>query len=389
MKVLLISSSSGSHGGGEFYLILLARGLVELGCDVTVLMSSGSHMDGISLKLQTICNVDRIKLTNTYHRKTRTIGSILDRGQIKRIKSRIAQLAPDVVHINKQCIDDGLGIVIAASKAKRPTVVTVHVTRSMSSLGAAAGRIRDLVSKRVMADYPCPVIATSDQCGQDWLRLHSKSNMTIIPNGVRAVVAPTGQSKLHQLLKRERIDNQIIIGTVARIEPQKNPLFLPAVIAGLPKNVRMVWVGDGSQRTALEAEIAKQGVGDRFELLGWREDAQDLLRGLDIFVLPSLFEGFPFAILEAMSAGLPCVVSDVDGNVESVLHKKTGEVVPVNDTSAWTECLNALVRDPDLRLHYGQQALERFNSEYELSVMAKRTLACYQTAVEQYAAAKN
>jgi len=113
--------------------------------------------------------------------------------------------------------------------------------------------------------------------------------------------------------------------------------------------------------------------------LGWQDNAGDLLSGFDIFVLPSLYEGFPFAILEAMSASLPCVVSDVDGNSESVIHESTGLVLPVNDSAAWIAGLKRLIANPQLRQSLGSAARNRFDQEYDLSVMAKRTLEVYES----------
>ena len=382
MKVLLISSSSGSHGGGEFYLNFLADGLVGLGCEVVALMSDGQHMNGLAEMMAGNCQVQRIPLTNTYHRKTRAIGSVLDWPQIRRIRQAIDEVAPDVVHLNKQCVDDGLGIVRAAKSAKVPAIATIHVTRSMSSLNASMGRIRDWVSRRVMQQAHLPIITVSKQSQSDWLLLDPQANVSVVPNGT----SPTSTVQRCQIRQAWGVlDNQIALGTVARIEAQKNPMFLPRVIAELPGHVHMYWVGDGRLRDQLEAEIKRCGVEQRFHLLGWQDNAKDLLCGMDVFVLPSLYEGFPFAILEAMSAGLPCVVSDVDGNSESVANEKTGFVLPVNDHQGWVGRLLQLIEQPELRQSLGRAAERRFTAEYDVSVMAKRTIEVYQTAINDFA----
>ncbi len=381
MKVLLISSSSGSHGGGEFYLVHLAQGLVRLGCDVTVLMSSSSLMDGLEEKFEGIAAVSRIELTNTYQRKTGAIGSILDRTQQRRIEQFICKHEPDVVHINKQCMDDGLGIVLGATKTKFPIAITVHVTRSMSQLGAKLGFIRDSISNRVLNRDRHQFITVSKTCGEDLAaNLNDTALITPVFNGAE----PPEDSDRTDIRKSWNLDSDaVILGTVARIEEQKNPLFMVPVLKSLPEHVHMVWVGDGRLRRQLEDAIASEKIEDRFHLLGWQDNAKNLIPGFDIFVLPSLFEGFPFAIIEAMASGIPSVVSDVDGNGESNLHEKSGYVLPLNDTASWVEHLQELVDQPKLRDDMGKFARDRFQNEYTIDVMAKRTMDVYRKAIER------
>ncbi len=114
------------------------------------------------------------------------------------------------------------------------------------------------------------------------------------------------------------------------------------------------------------------------QMTWWQDQAKDQMCGFDVFVLPSLYEGFPFAILEAMSAGLPCVVSDVDGNGESVLHEKTGYVLPVSDTEQWVNSLQTLINTRNKRAEFGCAGFDRFQQEFDVSVMARRTMAVYE-----------
>lgn len=380
MKILLISSSSGSHGGGEFYLVLLAKGLVGLGCRVTVLMSDAPQMRELEAMLLPICDVVRIKLTNTYLRRLRGVGEFVDRREVAGIKKAIDEVGPDIVHINKQCVDDGLSILSAAKANGVPTVATIHVTKSMASLKAFLGPVRDFLSISTMKQLDCPVIVVSEQSKYDWKCLVGSKPVFVVPNGTTAV----GTESREAVRSRWAVaSGDIVLGTVARIEAQKNPLFLPQVIAALPRNVHMVWIGDGRMRSALQSEINRHSLADRFHLLGWKENARDLLCGLDVFVLPSLYEGFPFAILEAMSAGLPCVVSNVDGNSESVVHQKTGMVLPVNDVQEWIDKLYQMVTQRQFAVRIGEAAKIRFEQEYTLETMARRTLQVYKAVLDK------
>ncbi len=175
----------------------------------------------------------------------------------------------------------------------------------------------------------------------------------------------------------------IVIGVIARIEQQKNPLFLCRLLAALPDSVHVVWVGDGRLRPDLEREIAAQRLTRRFHLTGWRADATQFLAAMDVFVLPSLYEGLPLALLEAMSAGLPCVVSAVDGTRDAIETGHNGFLCPVNDTNAWIATLMPLVDSADLRRSTGAAAQASYRQHFSLDAMARRTIDVYEEQRKQ------
>ncbi|HDH7461920.1 TPA: glycosyltransferase, partial [Escherichia coli] len=112
-------------------------------------------------------------------------------------------------------------------------------------------------------------------------------------------------------------DDDIIIGMIGRLWPQKNPLCLLKAISQLIKSnkkIKCVFIGDGELYGEMADFINDNALHDSVKLLGWRNDTPILLNAMDIFVLPSLWEGMPLAILEAKSCGLPCVVSNIQGN---------------------------------------------------------------------------
>ena len=131
-----------------------------------------------------------------------------------------------------------------------------------------------------------------------------------------------------------------MLGCIARLEQQKNPTFIVPLLKALPANVHVIWIGDGRCRQPLEAKILEAGLSNRVTLDGWRSDATFRMGGFDAFILPSLFEGMPLAILEAMSVGLSCIVSDVDGTRNAIEHGTSGFLCEVNNVPMWVEtCL--------------------------------------------------
>src|SRR5690606_20106659 len=126
-----------------------------------------------------------------------------------------------------------------------------------------------------------------------------------------------------------------------RLEPYKGYSYLIEAMSTIPASERPLAVvaGDGPERQRLESQAATAGVQDDVRFLGNRSDIPRLLAAADIFVLPSLWEGLPLAVLEAMASGLPPVVTRVGGNAEIIEDGKSGLLVPPADTQALAESL--------------------------------------------------
>ncbi len=134
MRVLLVSSSSGSLGGGELYLIWLGAGLARRGLQVITAMSDHPRMDGLAKACAPFGQVSRLAYRNTYDRLLRGGGALLALPTIGRLKRFFQAEQPDIIHINKQNVEDGLDLLLAARKTGIPTVATIHVARGMADL---------------------------------------------------------------------------------------------------------------------------------------------------------------------------------------------------------------------------------------------------------------
>ena len=378
LRIALISSSSGSRGGGELYLVGLADALAHQGHFVESVLAAHSRMDELGRLLAEFGPVRRIPYQNTYDRRLRSLGSVAARRGIRRLAAEIDRLDVDVVHVNKQNVEDGLDLLLAAEQSGRTTVATVHVTRSMRSLGSLGGGARDLVSRHVLRRLSCPLIAICRSGVADLEKLGvPRDRIRLVWNGVSLAQA-ADRTAIRESWGCGRDD--VVLGCIARIEHQKNPLFVPTLLAQLPRQVRLVWIGDGSLRASLEQSAARLGVGDRLILPGWQQNARSCLPGFDLFVLPSLYEGFPLAILEAMAAGVPCVVSDVDGIAEAVVDGETGFICPPGDTGIWLERIRRYLQAPELRELTGRSALARYQAHFSLEMMAAKTVDVYRQA---------
>src|SRR5438477_71778 len=137
----------------------------------------------------------------------------------------------------------------------------------------------------------------------------------------------------------------------------------------------------GVSRRGLRSSGKRLGLQDRVEFCGARTDVASILSRAQVMLLITNWEGFPITILEAMRAGLPVIVSDVGGTGESVTHEDTGLLVPPRDVTALRAALTKLLESPELRVRMGSAGRARYEKEFALSTMLRRTLGVYEAAL--------
>lgn len=163
---------------------------------------------------------------------------------------------------------------------------------------------------------------------------------------------------------------------VARLEPIKDHKTLLAAYAILQREgfePNLIIVGDGSEKAALQALATELGLNPhRIRFLGYRDDIPDLLAACDMFVLSSIMEGLPLAMLEAMSQGLPVVATDVGGNAELITEGETGFLVPSQNPRALADAIVRLSDDPSLTRRISAAAKSRVEAEFSFEGMVAR-----------------
>ena len=176
----------------------------------------------------------------------------------------------------------------------------------------------------------------------------------------------------------------LLVGTVGRLHRQKGFTDLLTAIAQVQEHiltVRLLLVGDGELRDDLEIQAQSSGLSDVVTFTGARSDVPEILAGLDVFVLPSLWEGMPNVVLEAMAASLPVVATAVGGTPEVVVDGVTGLLVPPRDPDALAQAITRLLRDPDLRRKMGRAGRERVERHFGVERMVQATEALYEELV--------
>lgn len=194
-------------------------------------------------------------------------------------------------------------------------------------------------------------------------------NVLCLPNGIdiRHYKPTKDKNKERLKLNLDIPENKKLIGMVGRLCEQKNPNALLSAALNILKfrnDVFFIFIGDGELREKLEEDASEFSSNIRF--LGWRNDTYAILKALDIFVLPSLWEGMPLAILEAMASGLPCVVSDIAGNNHLIENEKNGFLVDALDANMLTERLLFLIENEDTCVKMGKENRRVVEMSYDI-----------------------
>lgn len=180
--------------------------------------------------------------------------------------------------------------------------------------------------------------------------------------------------------------DELVAIAVARLSAEKDfPTLLRALSLVLPRvpGLKLKLVGDGPERSALEALAASLHLGDSVEFLGERRDVPALLSQAGFFVTSSLTEGISLTLLEAMAVGLPVVATDVGGNPEIVVEGETGRLAPAANPAALADAMVRLCEERQRWTTYGHAGCDRVAEHFEIHRMATDYEDLYQTLIEQ------
>jgi len=175
-------------------------------------------------------------------------------------------------------------------------------------------------------------------------------------------------------------EDAIIVGTVARLSPQKAPLDFVEVVANVHRSypdVKFVYVGDGPLREIVEDRIREHRLENVISLLGLRCDVPELLHCIDIFALSSHWEGLPRVFPQAMAAGKPIVATRIDGASEAIQHGTNGFLVEAGDVKGFSHYVGLLIKDKHLRNVMGRKGLDMIDPAFSARDMVLQISRVY------------
>ncbi len=208
----------------------------------------------------------------------------------------------------------------------------------------------------------------------------------VIYNAVRFGRLPTDEDRGPARARLGLPDDALVLGTLGRLTEQKGQGMLLQVLASLAERwprLVLFLAGQGPLRHALEAEAERLGIAERVRFLGVRRDRDTLFAALDLFVLPSSWEGLSLALIEAMGAGRPVVATRVGGNSEVVADGETGLLVPPNDPTALADALDGLLADADRRRALGVRAADAARRRFAIEEHVDQLARLYRQGVEE------
>ncbi len=328
-KRIALAITLAEPGGAQQFILRFALWLRDRGHEITVLAGEGSWLFDECEKH----NIQTIRLRHL----GRAINPLKDFLVILELRSVLRKLTPDALHLNST----KMGVVgsIASWLAHVPRIVYRIGGWVFLEPMSPTRRTLYILAEQFTARFKHIIICVhpGDAAIAQQKKICPREQITVIPNGIDLV---TFDAHLASRADARTILNlspeTFVFGTVAHFYPAKNLVeYLKTCqkVHAQNPHTRFILIGDGPERESIERARAELHLENTVVLTGARHDASRLLRGLDTFVLPSVKEGMPWSLLEAMAAGLPCVATDVGAN-RWMLEPKAGWIVQVNDQAA-------------------------------------------------------
>jgi glycosyltransferase involved in cell wall biosynthesis len=294
---------------------------------------------------------------------------------------------PDILHANNRFFFTTLCAAILKGLLKRPLVMTAHLGPMAFGKGWQDFVIRAYertISSWIFRRSEC-IIAVSGAVKQHVVNLGVEPDkVKIIPNGVDLRNYVPLQKRLH--CHDQRVAKKVV--SVGRLIQNKGIHYLidaaPEVLQRFP-STEFIIVGDGPMRTELETRAKERGVLQAFRFYGFVPEVSNVLNTCDIFVRPSLTEGMPLAVLEAMACGLPVIATRVAGTPEIVIDHETGILVDSGDASNLAEALIELLGNTELAMRFGVNARKLVEKSHSWQKTARMTLNVYKEILKNRA----
>ena len=370
IRVLQVITSL-ERGGAEIHLLALL-----------------SHADRQAFELETAVLVGEGELVPVFRQAGIPVHLLeararFDVGALGRLVELLRTGRYDIVHSHLFRADIYAGLAVARLGDDKPLLVSTRHNDDRFFLNPFIGIVHYVISAR--QDL---IIAISDHIARFTVARGVRH-----PDRVRRVYHGI-EPPLTRALEREgqliRADlgipgDAFVVGNVGRLAPQKGQRHLVAAMPVLLERVpraHAVIAGGGDLEDYLRDLAVELGVAERVHVLGPRRDVPALMHAMDVFAMPSIWEGFGLVLLEAMAAGRPIVASRVATIPEVVAEGESGLLVPAGDPFALADALARLADDPALARDMGEAGRERLRRNFSLEKMVGDTELLYRELVE-------
>lgn len=359
----------GLIGGGESHLLVLMENIDRSKYDPVVLSFTGGPM---------IDKLNELKIKNYIIPSLRPF-DVRVWGKVKKLM--VAE-GIELVHVHGSRANSN--ILWAARSLSIPVVYTVHGWSFHQDQHFLVRNLRVMGEKYLTSrtDLNISVSESNKQSGRQFIKGFES---VVVNNGIDQTRFNPGKT-YKDIRKEFNIPaGKILILFLARFTAHKQPLALIRAFTGAVKRngrLHLMMVGDGDQKQEALELIAKEGTGDQITMVPFRLDVPDIIAAADIYVLPSLWEGLPIALLEAMAMGKAVIGTKVDGTSEVIQDGENGLLIPTeNLVKELEEKLVQLSQDETLRHSLQQKAISTVNEKYNAVNMTRQIEGIYDQVI--------
>lgn len=376
MKILYIITKS-NWGGAQKNVFELAKAMKEKGHSVSVALGGAGilqkRLEDEGIKTYPISDLQR------------DISIKKEIGSFRELFRLIKRERPDILHLHSTKAA-ALGSLAGRLLKIKSVIVTVH--------GFAFNEDRSLSQKVTIAFFSWLTMIFAHKTivlsKREYLQAEHfpgvKEKIVSISLGMKPPIFMSingAKQMIGKLIGMDAVtmSKKIVIGTIAELHPNKGLTFLINAMKQVSKDhpdAICIIIGDGEETSALHLKIKESGLENTVFLTGYIEDASDYLKAFNIFVLPSLKEGLPYAILEAGCASLPVVATTVGGVPEIVEDMRSGVLIQPKNERELSHALSFMIEHPTMRRQYGTSLRENVIQNFSLEKMIEQTETLYK-----------
>lgn len=301
----------------------------------------------------------------------------------RKVKQLISENGYEVVHAHgtRACSNSFW----STNKLGLPLLYTIHGWSFHKDQSNMVRSIRER-SEKYLVNKTDVNISVSQSNNKDGIERIGMPNSVVVNNGVNTdKFNPYNPS----ILKRKEFnlpEGKTIVGMLARLTIQKDPVtFVKAAaeVCQMNQDAHFLIVGGGELEEECKSLATELKIDDQISFHGFRTDVPEILKLIDIYCLPSLWEGLPIGILEAMAMEKAIVATPVDGTKEVIFHGESGLLFPEYDYKAMANCILQLIKEPDLRMRLGMNARSMINNSFGVRRMADELGILYKKVISE------
>lgn len=377
MKILYLITKS-NWGGAQRHVFDLAVSMKDRGHDVAVALGGNGT-------LRTRLEAAGI-YTHSIASLSRNISTGKDTGSLKEILSIIRHRRPDILHVHSPKAA-GLGSVAGHILGVKSIIYTVHGWPFNEDRPLHQRLAIIFFSWLTMIFCHKTILLSEREYSQARNFPGVKEKLRLIPLGIKAPIFLSVDGAKQCIAKHIGIpipefNKKIVIGTIAELHKNKGLSYLiksfATVVAQYPQSI-LVIIGDGQELTSLHMLVKENQLEQSVFLTGYMDNAAEYLKAFNIFVLSSLKEGLPYAILEAGCASLPVVATTVGGIPEIIEDMKSGVLVQPKNIRELAHAISFMIEHPDERRKYGIALKDRVANNFSMEKMVVGIAELYAT----------